>query len=171
MTEVVERSDAAIQFRSVMRGVAGTVAIVTALQEGAPVGMAATAFCSVSMDPPSLLVCVNRTASVLPAIRATGRVCLSILQSDNHEVCSFFGGKYSQEERFKFHDWKATDSGLPFLQQAQAVIECAVAEELCHGTHCVFIADVIRVQCEPRDNADPLIYVDGRYAKAVSIAA
>ena len=171
MTELAERQDAAAQFRSVMRGVAGTVAIVTASQEGAPVGMAATAFCSVSMDPPSLLVCVNRTASVLPAIRGTGRICLSILQSDNHDVCSFFGGKYSQEERFKFHAWEATDSGVPFLPEAQAVIECTVADELCHGTHCVFIADVVRVQCETRKDADPLIYVDGRYAKAVNIAA
>lgn len=157
-------------FKQVMRGVAGTVAIVTAAEDGKPVGMAATSFCSVSMDPPSLLICVNQSASMLRAIRESGKLCVNILRTEARSVCSRFGGSHSQGERFAAHSWKETASGLPFLEDAQAVIACEVAREVVHGTHVVFIANVEEIVGE-RPSPDPLLYVDGRYARAVPLAA
>ncbi len=157
-------------FKQAMRGVAGTVAIVTASEDGQPVGMAATSFCSVSMEPPSLLVCVNKAASMLQAMRQSRRLCLNILQSDNHAVCSYFGGQYAQEERFKFHAWSATAEGLPFLKDAQAVVVGTIVEEIPHGTHTVFIANVEDVYSD-HPSPDPLLYVNGGYAKAVCLTA
>lgn len=165
-----ESADCAAEFKRAMRGVAGTVAIVTACDGGAPVGMAATSFCSVSMEPPSLLVCVNQNASVLRGIRESGGFCINILHSEKHSVCSYFGGKYTQEERFKFHAWSRTEEGLPYLADAQAVLVCSVAGEVRHGTHLVFLGNVAEVR-EPHPVGDPLIYLNGHYARAVDLCS
>lgn len=154
----------AAEFKQVMRGVASTVAIVTAAQDGCPVGMAATSFCSVSMNPPAILVCVNEAASVFSPIQASQQLCINILSSRSQEVCSSFGGRYSQEERFRHHDWRWTPEGLPLLADAQAVLVCKVVREVHHGTHWVFLADVCAIH-QASDSIDPLVYVNGAYAE------
>ncbi|VTU12832.1 FMN reductase (NADH) RutF [Variovorax sp. SRS16] len=154
------------RFKAAMRGVAGTVTIVTATQGERFVGMAATAFSAVSMDPPSLLVCVNTDASIHAAIVKTRSFCVNILHRSNEPVCHFFGGKFTQEERFAATEWKATERGLPYLASSQATLECELSDSIDHGSHSIFVGNVLAARLG--DAINPLLYLDGRYE---SIAA
>ena len=148
-------------FKAAMRRLAATVNIVTATVDGKPVGMAATAVTSLSTQPPSILVCVNGEASIHAAILHTGRFCVNILGADNETVCEYFGGKYSQEERFAATHWEVSDEGLPFLSDAQSALFCELAGQFDHGTHTVFVGNAKSIRIA--GDVNPLLYANGRY--------
>ena len=149
-------------FRQAMRGIAGTAHLVTTSDaQGAWYGMAATAVTSVSMDPPSLLVCVNREASTRSPIDARGAFCVNVLAADHRDHCSRFGRPADRNSRFSHGEWRE-QNGLPYLADAQAAIFCDVAQRVSHGTHIVFIGNVRDIVL-PRETANPLIYLDRGY--------
>ena len=162
MSATIESSEAvAASFKSAMRRLAATVNIVTTVADGKPVGMAATAVTSLSMRPPSLLVCVNADASIHSAILKSRRFCVNILSSAQAGICDYFGGRYSQDERFSTTRWDLSDDGLPYLSEAQSAVFCELADQIEHGTHTVFIGNVQSVRLA--GEVSPLVFADGRY--------
>ncbi len=156
-------------FRQAMRGVAGTAHLITASgTDGAWFGMAATAVTSVSMDPPSLLVCVNRDAATRTPIDERGAFCVNVLAEDHQDHCARFGRSDARHSRFTHGEWLSQD-GLPYLADAQAAIFCDVAQRICHGTHIVFIGDVRDIVL-PRETVNPVVYL-GRAFVSVAGAA
>lgn len=154
-------------FRQAMRGVAGTAHLVTACdKDGAWYGMAATAVSSVSMDPPSLLVCINRDAATRAPIDERGQFCVNVLSEDHQEHCARFGRPDARHSRFHHGEWRV-EGGLPYLADAQAAIFCDVAQRISHGTHVVFIGNVSDIVL-PRATVNPLVYLDRNF---VSLAA
>jgi len=146
-------------FCQAMRGIADTAHLVTTSDAaGTWHGMAATAVTSVSMDPPSLLVCINRDATTRSPVEARGAFCVNVLAADHQDHCSRFGSPDARHTRFDHGDWCERD-GLPYLADAQAAIFCDVAQSIGHGTHIVFIGNVRDIVL-PRDTADPLVYLD-----------
>jgi flavin reductase (DIM6/NTAB) family NADH-FMN oxidoreductase RutF len=149
-------------FKSAMGRFASSVTLVTASDDAdTPHGMAATAFSSVSMDPASVLICINRTASASPVIKKSGFFCVNMLQSQHERICQIFSQSDLRELRFTEGDWEAGINGIQYLADAQAAIFCEVAKEIEHGTHTIFVGNVIDVVTQSAEQ--PLLYMAGRY--------
>ena len=154
--------DLASSFKLAMRRLAATVTIVTAGREGRRFGMAATAVTSVTAVPPTLLICVNRTASIHDIIVETGRYCVNILGTHHADLVSAFGGGLQGEARFGHGAWSSRDGGMPYLDDAQASLFCAVRRSVAHGSHSVLIGEVLSVRLS--EAVAPLLYQDGGLA-------
>jgi len=155
-------------FRDAMRRFATTVSIISCASEGRRYGMSVTAITSLSAAPPSLLVCVNKSAATHRVLSRGGRFCVNVLRSSHAGLSQAFSGKLKGEERFRFGNWRETGDGLPFLADAQANLFCEIARIMDYATHTIFIGQVYFAQVE--QDVDPLLYQDGRYAIARSLS-
>jgi flavin reductase (DIM6/NTAB) family NADH-FMN oxidoreductase RutF len=151
-------------FRQAMRRLATTVALVTSGQGDNWAGMAATAVVSVCADPPTLLVAVNRTASLHPTLHAEKRFCVNLLSERHRELVGIFSGQVRGRERFKRGNWISGADGLPVLADALASLSCRTETTLDVGTHTLFIGRVENVI--NHGDIDPLVWVDGGFASA-----
>ena len=160
MTDVVfpEKLISRETFRNCMRQVPGAVSIITTLHEDLRGGLTATAVCSVSANPPQLLVCVNRSASAQPLIAASGRFGVSFLAHEQQGVADAFSA--SLDNRFEAGDWMVLDSGIPLLRGAAAAFDCVVVQTLQAGTHTIFIGAIVAAMSEETRN---LVYKSGSY--------
>jgi flavin reductase (DIM6/NTAB) family NADH-FMN oxidoreductase RutF len=148
-------------FKSAMRRLAATVTIVTGGPEGNRGGFAATAVCSVSADPPALLVCVNRSASLHASLTMGSLFCVNLLHGQHTELSHVFGGKVVPEERFNFGHWEHDAEGIPYLVDAQANLFCTVDALMPYGTHTIVVGKVSQVRLH--GEIAPLIYADGKF--------
>ena len=147
------------RFLDAMRRVAATVSIITtATAEDRWLGMTATSVTSVSMDPPSLLVCLNRKGGTHDVVAETGRFCVNVLSEDQADHCATFATPGLKSDGFLAEAWDLRD-GLPCLAGSQATIICRVAQRMQHGTHGIFIGDVEAVHIGREEN-NPLIYLN-----------
>ena len=147
-------------FRNCLRHVPGAVAVITTSHDGTRAGLTATAVCSVSAEPPQMLVCVNRSASASPVIIQAGRFGISFLAHDQRPVASAFSGPV--EDRFAGAAWTChTDSGIPLLDGAAASFECVTVQAIESGTHTIFIGAVVAAVAQPGPN---LVYKSGDFA-------
>lgn len=148
-------------FKAAMRRLAASVSIVVAKGDEGPVGMAATSITSLTVDPPAVLVCVNRMTSLHALLVPTAPLSVNLLARHHRDVSMAFGGGVPREDRFKVGDWQEAANGLPMLVDAQANLECVIDAMLAYGTHSIVIARVIRARVS--DTVEPLIYQDGGY--------
>ncbi|QHE83515.1 flavin reductase family protein [Hydrogenophaga sp. BPS33] len=148
-------------FRQAMRRMASTVSIIAAEHGGQRGGLAATSLTSVSADPPTVLVCINHSASAFALVRAAGQFSANMLGCDQRAIGDGFGGQGPREERFARGQWVHDDTGTPYLLATQATLICRVVEELPYATHTIFLAEVVRTLVS--EHVDPLLYADGRY--------
>ena len=154
-------------FREVMGRLAGGVTIVTARDAaGEPRGFTATAVCSVSLDPPLVLVCVGLDAHTLPAIRVAGRYVLNFLPSGDASRADRFAG--AEEAKFEGVEWAPATGGSPVLGGSLAWVECDVEREVEAGDHTVFIGRVTDAGLELPDGT-PLIHFGRRYHTVAAI--
>ena len=150
-------------FRDAMRRLAATVTIISTGGRGRRHGITATAVTSLSMDPPSLLVCVNRAGSLHVLLTENDRFCVNLLRSEQARLSDAFSGKLTSEERFLHGAWVDDAEGLPYLADAQASIFCRKENAVQHGSHTIFIGVVDSVLT--MDDVCPLIYSDGKYGR------
>jgi len=122
--------------------------------------MTATAVSAVSMDPPSMLVCVNRSATFHGALARADQFAINILSRTHVDVSRSCGGGAGQESRFTIGEWN-TLAAAPVLTDAQAAIICVKDKQLGYGTHTVFMGRIVSISMNGA--VDPLIYVDGQY--------
>lgn len=148
-------------FRAAMRRLAASVSIVVAKSTMGPVGMAATSITSLTVDPPAVLVCVNRTASLHAVLEPAAPLSVNLLSRDQQSVSRAFGGGVPREERFKIGSWHDSANGLPLLEGAQANLLCQIDTMLAYGTHSIVIARVLEARVS--ESVAPLIYQDGAY--------
>lgn len=144
-----------------MRRLAGGVAVISAVHEGQPLAMTATAVSSLSLEPPALLVCINRGAGAFAALAAGERFCVNLLGRDQSELARLCGRPGDREARFNAEGWAHDETGLPYLAQAQAAVFCKPDGALLYGSHGAFVGKVEAVRIG--GEVDPLIYADGRY--------
>ncbi|HTU10868.1 MAG TPA: flavin reductase family protein [Allosphingosinicella sp.] len=150
-------------FKQSMRRVAATVNVISICVDGKPMGITATAVSTVSMDPPSLLVCVNQAASVHPWIGDVDHFNVNVLHRDQADVATMFADRRLEAQRF-LTGWDNDCLTPPRLRDAQASILCRRIDHHRFGTHSIFIGVVEEVVT--RDEVDPLIYLDGRFLGA-----
>jgi flavin reductase len=160
------------QFKLGMRALAGAVNIITSVHAGQRYGMTATAVCSATADPPTVLACVNRSTVTHKAISESGIFCVNVLRADDRELSRLFSGlnagETRGEARFRAGEWMQLATGAPVLANALVSFDCRIANRLDHGTHTVFLGEVAQLQIGKRGK--PLLYADGQYAKLASIA-
>lgn len=153
-------TDTPAAFRAAMRRLASGVALVTTADDaGARYGIAMTALMSLSMDPASLLLAINRDASLCRPLLACRRFGVNILGRDDEAMCQAFVSAPAGE-RFAHARW-ATHDGIPLLETALARIVCTLDKAEPFGSHMVIRGLVDYVALEP--STDALVYVDGRY--------
>lgn len=146
-------------FRSAMRHVAATVYAVTTGRVGERHGILATAVSSLSLDPPSLLVCINRSASLHEPLACADTFCVNVLGLGNRDVAEVFFHKRG-EERFAVGKWSEVQ-GVPVLESAQSSFVCQTAHRHEFGTHTIFIGELL--DARHREDAAPLTYYDRHY--------
>ena len=154
------------QFRDAMRHLVGGVAVVTAGVEEERTGLLVTSACSLSVEPPTMLVCVNRAASAWPVIGQRQHLCFSILAGHHQGIAERFAGRAGIKgaARYDGADWDPLSTGALGLRDALAVIDCQVEEILERHSHGIIIGAVKSVRVPGSRRFDPLIYGHGQFA-------
>jgi len=144
-------------FFDVMASFPSGVAIVTTLTEdGVPRGLTTTAVCSVSAEPPTILVCVDLGSRTLAALRASRRFVVNFMGEGRSELCLLFASK--AEDKFAGVAWRPTDSGMPLLaDDVLAWADCSTEQELVVGDHVLLVARVESGGVQPKLEP-PLMY-------------
>ncbi len=152
------------EFREAMARLAATVHIVTTEYAGQRHGMTMTAICSLSLDPLSIVLCVNRSATSHDALRAAGALSLNMLGEDQAGMAARFSGALGnrREARFESAEWQDNSGYGPMLTSALARLDCRIALAEPFGTHSILACHVDRVVLGRARPA--LIYADRRYA-------
>lgn len=157
----IDPAQVAAALRRGLRSLAKAVVVITCHHQGQRLAMTATAVSELSMDPPSMLICVNRSASLFAPLSQGADFCINILTARQSDIASLCAGREKGEARFAVGDWRRSAQGHAWLGDAQTSIFCRNVANTQFGTHGVFIGEVQEV----RDAApiDPLVYMDGRY--------
>ena len=150
-------------FRQAMRRVASTVNVITICLRGEPMGITATAMSSLAIDPPSLLVCMNRAAAIHASMEDVSHFGVNVLHRDQEHLAQMFADRTKQALRFE-SGWHLDCERPPRLADAQASILCRRIDHHQFGTHSIFIGLVEDVVVRPE--VDPLVYLDGKYRSA-----
>jgi flavin reductase (DIM6/NTAB) family NADH-FMN oxidoreductase RutF len=162
----------AAQTKLALRRLASAVAVVTCRDGERRHAMTATAVSAMSMQPPSMIVCVNRSAAFHTAISLATSFAINILRRNQIEISTGCGGEARGEDRFGYGAW-GEETGVPVLIDAQARVVCIKEAKFDYGSHTIFIGRVTSVGIH--GEVDPLIYVDGKYTclppDAVAVSA
>jgi flavin reductase len=148
-------------FREAMSRLAAAVNVVTTDGPAGRAGFTASAVCSVTDEPPTLLVCINRNASAYSAFADNSVLCVNVLSADHQDVSNTFGGKTPMEERFAQANWTTRETGAPVLADALAHFECRISQRVTVGTHDVLFCEIVAMStC---DDSQCLLYFDRQY--------
>ncbi|WP_235443043.1 flavin reductase [Caballeronia mineralivorans] len=149
------------RFRDAMAQLGAAVHIVTTDGPGGRAGFTASAVCSVTDAPPSVLVCINRGSSAHAATIANGVVCINTLSADQQGLSGAFSGKVPMTERFAHGEWLSCESAAPALGGAIMSIDCRITNVVAVGTHDILVCEVTQIL----DNAHEgiLIYYNRQY--------
>lgn len=148
-------------FRDAMAKMGAAVNIITTDGPAGRAGFAATAVCSVTDSPATLLICLNRSASVFEAVTTNGVVCVNVLGPQHEALSNLFGGKTPVAERFAAAEWVSGTTGAPILSDALVSFECRISEQTDIGTHRVLYCTVEGIHEGDGDQA--LIYYRRAY--------
>ncbi len=148
-------------FRAGMRRLCGGVTIVTSCDAAGPVGLTATAVCSLTVSPPRLIACVNRAGRTYRAIARSRMLTVNLLAVHHRELAERFAGRMGDAERFALGRWRFSPERAPVLADALAAFVCRAAFLIDVGSHALVVADVERVALGP--SAMPLVYLGGRF--------
>jgi flavin reductase (DIM6/NTAB) family NADH-FMN oxidoreductase RutF len=159
----IDRNIASDDFRGAMRHLAGGVSVVTAGRARDITGMTVTSVSSLSVDPPTLIVSINRESSSWPLIKRYGFFGVNILTADQIDIAERFTGKGGLKgaDRFAGAEWITRASGVPLLVGALAAVDCEVEDIVERHSHAIVIGRVLDLQVSTRTAA--LAYWQGQY--------
>ena len=146
-------------FRRVLSQFASGVTIVTTCDgEQRPTGLTASAFCSVSLDPPLILICVDHKSQSFPHLRESGRFAINILNQGHEQLSRRFAS--TRLDKFDGVAFALGTLGVPLIDTALAFLECRTVSAHVEGDHTIFVG---RVESVGVGEGDPLLYFRGRY--------
>jgi flavin reductase (DIM6/NTAB) family NADH-FMN oxidoreductase RutF len=157
------REASSSDFRSAMRRLAGGVSVITVGQGNDITGMTVTSVSSLAVDPPTLIVSINRESSSWPLLQRHGFFGVNILAADQLDIAERFAGKDGLKgaARFDGAQWITGASGVPLLAGALAAIECGVEDIVERHSHAIVIGRVLDTRLSLRSAA--LAYWQGQY--------
>lgn len=151
-----------LAFREGMSRLAAAVNIVTTGGPGGVAGFTASAVCSVTDSPPTLLVCLNRASSSASIVEQNRVLCVNTLATGHEALSQRFGGATAQQDRFSSGNWVAGVTGAPRLQDALVSFDCAVDSMVQSGTHHVLFCRIVDIHHGSEQDA-ALAYFRRRY--------
>ncbi|MCE4060722.1 flavin reductase family protein [Pandoraea sputorum] len=154
-------------FKHGMRRLAGAVCVIATGHAGERAGLTATAVCSVSAEPPRLLVCVNQSASAHHRIAAEGRLSVNVLTSQQQHIAERFAtSSIKGEARFDNAAWRSV-AHVPVLDDACVAFACEIVERIPAASHSIFLCEVVSCTVGGHEGsaADGLLYFDGRFRR------
>ncbi|HYB04154.1 MAG TPA: flavin reductase family protein [Nitrososphaerales archaeon] len=151
-----------VDLRSVMRYFASAVTVVTgALETGELFGLTVTAFTSVSLEPPLVLICIRNESSATGLLRKSMRFCVNILAEDQQPIAEKFS-LAGEGGRFLNLDYTIGKSGSPIVRGTIGYIDCRIVNVVSGGDHTVFFGEAVEVAA---GDEKPLLYLNRRYVK------
>lgn len=148
-------------FRQALAAWPSGVTIVTSRDGDHVHGMTVSAFCSVSLDPPLVLVCADKASNTLRLIERSKAFSVSILSSAHQELSNRFASKRQEQSRFEGLVCRDGETGCPHIPGAIAALDCRVVNSVDAGDHVVCFGSVEGVVLQEGD--DPLLYYHARY--------
>ncbi|MFN8034336.1 MAG: flavin reductase family protein [Acidimicrobiia bacterium] len=148
-------------FRTVLGHFATGVTVITAVDDGEPVGLAANAFTSVSLDPPLVLFCAAKSSSTWPRVRSAGKFAVNILAEDQEDVCRLFAQKGA--DRFGQSGYRISANGSPLLHDVLAYVDCEIETVHDGGDHLIVVGRVQELGVTSKDA--PLLFYRGGYGR------
>ena len=150
-------------FRDAMCRLGAAVHVVTTDGAAGQTGFTATAVCSVSDSPATLLICINRSASSMPILRGNGVFCVNTLRAGEEIIADTFAGrtKVARDQRFATGEWLKLATGSPVLKSAVVAFDCRVREVKSVASHDVYFGIVEAIHSGPPGAA--LVYHDRAY--------
>lgn len=148
--------------KDAMRQLAGGVCVITAGVGEERTGLTATSAASLSVSPPTMIVCVNRDASALPIMQLRRHFCVNVLGARHRDVADRFAGRGGVKgvARYAQADWSALATGALALEGALASVDCEIEEFVERHSHVIVIGAVKALRVRP---GQPLIYGQGEY--------
>jgi flavin reductase (DIM6/NTAB) family NADH-FMN oxidoreductase RutF len=159
----ITRDVSAGDFRSAMRHLAGGVSVITVGLAKDITGMTVTSVSSLAVDPPTLIVSINRESSSWPLLKRYGTFGVNILAADQLDIAERFTGKGGLKgaDRFTGAQWITGVSGVPLLAGALAAVDCEVEDVVERHSHAIVIGRVLEMRLTSRSAA--LAYWQGQY--------
>ena len=151
--------------RALSRFASGITVVATMDSDGKLHGITVSAFCSVSLRPPLVLVCIEKTTGSYRALIDSGKFSVSILGEEQSDVSEHFASL--TPNKFDSVAYQAGDNGLPLLEDAAVSMECEVTAAHDAGDHTIFIAEVGRIVI---NEIRPLVYLHGDYRRLAETA-
>ena len=149
-------------FRNGMAMLGSAVNVITTAGENGQAGFTATAVCSVTDQPPTLLVCMNRSSFAHSRFVDNGVLCVNALAADQQEVSALFADRsVSLEDRFKAVEWDALVTGSPAIRGALVSFDCRIGQIHQVGSHSIFCCTVVGVH--QADSQPGLVYFNRAY--------
>jgi len=145
-------------FKLAMSHFASGVTIVTTEHDGKPFGMTVAAFSSLSLHPPLILVCIEKTVKTHDAITGSGKFGVSILNSKQTDISNRFASRV--DDKFAGTEIVRGELGVPMIGGAITRLECRVSDRLDGGDHTIFIGEVVDAKTE---EGEPLVYYRSGY--------
>jgi flavin reductase len=150
------------EFRNAMARVCAPVNIITTNGAAGRGGFTATAMCSVTDEPPTLLICMNTKSSQMEVFKSNGVFCVNVLPSEHKDLAANFAGAISNmDERYASADWTMLAHNLPALRDAIVSFACEIIDVNRVGTHDIIVGRVMDIRQRPDGNA--LLYFDRHY--------
>ena len=152
------------EFREALSKLASSVSIISTDGPHGIAGFTCSAVCSVTDEPPTIMVCVKRKSFANAVIKANGVLCVSSLSTEQVALSQTFAGvgRVPMPERFAGPDWGVLTTGAPYCKAARLALDCRLADVREVGTHSVFFAEVMSTI--HATDGEPLIYHSHNYA-------
>lgn len=151
------------EFRRVLGHFCSGIVLVSALEDGRPVGMTCQAFTSLSLDPPLIAVAAARTSTTYPRIRRAGVFSVCMLGEQCEQLARVFGT--SGIDKFADVSWHTGPRGTPIVDDSIAWLECRLSAEHDGGDHFLTVAEVLAMGHAPQ--AAPLVFYRGAFSRLV----
>jgi flavin reductase len=150
-----------VAFRNSMSRLGSAVSVVTTVSGGKRYGFTASAVCSVSDSPATILVCINRASATFPAFATATHFCINTLMPGQEDLSEAFGGRAPAVDRFALGEWSEGVTGVPVLNNASVSFECALSNAVDEATHRILFGRVIDIREHKKRAA--LLYCMRRY--------
>src|SRR5579875_3747482 len=148
-------------FRQVLGRFASGVTVVTMAHEGVASGLTVSAFCSLSLNPSYILVCIDKRSSTLELIRQSGSFVVNILSNEQSDLSNHFASKLTDKLSGIPH--RIGSLGAPILDGTLAYLECSLVKEIDGGDHYIYIGEVQHTDLA--EDKTPLLYYHGKYGQ------
>lgn len=148
-------------FRHAMSRLGAAVNLITTDGAAGRHGLTASAVCSVTDSPPTLLVCINRGTGTHQIYRDNGVLCVNVLAPRHEPLSGLFAGRSDIAERFASGHWGTLTTGAPVLLDAGVSFDCRISQVQDVGTHGVFFCEIVDLRIA--DDAQGLVYFDRGY--------